>query len=170
MAAPEQARPLGIRSQGREQALQLIYSWEQNRCQPEVVLLTDDASGDAQVAAFAGLLFDGVRRELTAIDQVLTARLANWALNRLAVTDRAILRLGAYELIYTTDVPSRVVINEYIELAKLYGSEERASKLVNGILDRISRDHRANESTQRFTRPPAPLPTPSGGSPIIPEK
>lgn len=168
MATSDQVRPLGLRSQGREQALQLIYSWEQNRCQEDVVLLTDDASADTQVATFARQLFDGVRREQAAIDQVLTNCLANWALSRLAVTDRAILRLGAFEMIYTADVPSRVIINEYIELAKLYGSEDRATKLVNGILDRLSREHRANEATQRFTRPPAPLPTPSGGSPIIP--
>lgn len=168
MAPSDQTRFLGLRSQSREQALQLIYSWEQNRFQPGAILLTDDASQDSEVADFARTLFDGVCRELPAIDKVLGDCLANWSLNRLAVTDRAILRLGVFELIYTSDVPSRVIINEYIELAKLYGSEERASKLVNGILDRLSREHRANESTQRFTRPPPPLPTPSGGSPIIP--
>ena len=55
------------------------------------------------------------------------------------------MRLGAYEILYSTDTPPKVAINEAIELAKKYGSEEKTTKLVNGVLDRIARDHRPDD-------------------------
>ena len=61
----------------------------------------------------------------------------------MAVLDRSILRLGCYELIYCPDVPPKVVINEYIEIAKQYGSDVKTGKLVNGVLDRIAKEHSA---------------------------
>ncbi|MFW5845784.1 MAG: transcription antitermination factor NusB, partial [Planctomycetota bacterium] len=95
-----------------------------------------------QVRRFARDLFDGFCRERSAIDAVVTERLTNWTLDRMAVPDRSLLRLGCFELIYCPDTPLRVVINEYIELAKDFGSDPRTAKLVNGVLDRIGRDYR----------------------------
>ena len=84
---------------------------------------------------FALSLLDGVREHRAELDQVLAAKAENWSLERMAVVDRNILRLAAYEILYT-DTPGRVAINEAVELAKLFGAEQ-SPPFVNGILDRV---------------------------------
>lgn len=84
---------------------------------------------------FAQSLVDGVRRNRAEIDSLLARTADNWSLERMAVTDRNILRIGTYELLYT-DTPGRVAINEAVELAKRYGTAHSA-QFVNGILDRF---------------------------------
>jgi N utilization substance protein B len=69
------------------------------------------------------------------LDQVLAGKTQNWSLERMAVVDRNILRLGAYEILYA-GTPGQVAINEAVELAKAFGAEQSAS-FVNGILDRV---------------------------------
>jgi N utilization substance protein B len=65
------------------------------------------------------------------------------------VVDRAIMRLGAAEILYRNDTPPKVAINEAIELAKRFGSEEKTAKLVNGVLDKLARDHRPDDLKKR---------------------
>jgi transcription antitermination protein NusB len=132
------------RNAGRALALQLLYSFEQNHYQDDGQLLPDDISEDidAEAIAFAKTLFEGFRTERPAVDAAVDARLENWTIHRLAVLDRAILRLGAYEILYSKDTPPKVAINECIELAKRFGSEVKTAKLVNGVLDRIAREMR----------------------------
>ena len=72
---------------------------------------------------------------ITRLDELLTQRAANWSLERMAVTDRNVLRMGAFEIMYS-DTPRRVAINEAVELAKRYGAKQSA-QFVNGILDRF---------------------------------
>ncbi len=91
-----------------------------------------------ELVAFAKSLLAGVRLHQREIDDRLSAVAENWSLSRMAITDRNILRLGAYELLYT-DTPPRVVIDEAVELAKLFGSQQ-SGPFVNGILDRLYRD------------------------------
>jgi N utilization substance protein B len=138
------------RSSGRALALQMVYSFEQNHYKDDGSLVPDDivegASEDAR--KFAQLLFDGFSKERVAVDNAVDRRLDNWSIQRLAVLDRSILRLGAYELLYNSATPPRVAINEYIELAKQFGSDIKTAKLVNGVLDRIAREHRPNEITR----------------------
>ena len=93
-----------------------------------------------------------LRTERDAVDAVVDARLHNWSIGRLAVLDHTVLRLGCYELLYRADTPPKVAINEYIELAKIYGSEQKTAKLVNGVLDKIARDHRGDEVAKRGSR------------------
>ncbi len=93
------------------------------------------------------------------MDAAVDQRLENWTIQRLAVLDRALLRLGAYELLFCADTPPKVTINEYIELAKRYGSEAKTAKLVNGVLDKIAREHRPSEVARRE---PPPAVAPSG--------
>jgi len=135
------------KTQGRALALQLVYSWEQNHYQDDGSLLGDEgaAETDDTGKAFAKDLFAGIVAERAAVDAAVDKRLENWTISRLAVVDRALLRLGAYELLYRGDTPPKVAINEYIELAKTYGSEAKTTKLVNGVLDRIAREHRGDE-------------------------
>lgn len=90
---------------------------------------------DLELVAFAMSLVAGVRRNRNELDQLLAARADNWSLQRMAATDRNVLRLGAYEMLYT-QTPGRVVINEAVELAKRFGSRQSA-QFVNGILDRF---------------------------------
>lgn len=141
------------RSQGRELALQLIYSFEQNKYVDDGQLLPEDdlAAVDAEATAFARELFKGFAAQRVPVDAAVDQRLENWTIQRLAVLDRAVLRLGAYELLYCADTPPKVAINEYIELAKRYGSEAKTAKLVNGVLDKIAREHRPGEVTKRVS-------------------
>ena len=104
-----------------------------------------DPLSDAAVT-LARELYNGCRVERAAVDAVIDKRLHNWTLQRLAVVDRSILRIGAYELLYRSDVPPKVAINEAIELAKRFGSDAKTAKLVNGVLDKIARDHRSDDS------------------------
>ena len=82
---------------------------------------------------FANALFEGAAREIAGLDEVIAKHTNNWRLDRLAAIDRAILRLGIYEL-RQGETPARVVINESVELAKKFSSED-ASAFINGILD-----------------------------------
>ena len=167
MTNTDHVHHINMRSYGRERALQMTYSWEQNRFEPGVCLLTSDAEEDAEGVSFADRIFSGLCSERVVIDQEIEARLTNWKLSRLAVVDRALLRLGVYELLYRRETPSTVVINEYIELARLYGSDEKTTMLVNGLLDRVARKNRPDECAGGFDKP-LPFPTPSGGVPVLP--
>ncbi|MGD9907658.1 MAG: transcription antitermination factor NusB [Mesotoga sp.] len=88
--------------------------------------------------------FDGILRYRDEIDSVIRKHLTNWTFERLASTDRNVLRLGAYEIIYEPDIPIEVTLNEAIDIAKKYGSEQ-GGKFVNGVLDRIARECASTE-------------------------
>lgn len=85
---------------------------------------------------FASSLVIGVRKELDQIDTVIERLAEHWSLKRIALVEKNILRLGTYELLFREDIPKKVTLNEAIEIAKLYGSED-SGKFINGILDRI---------------------------------
>ena len=89
-----------------------------------------------EVRAFADALVRGTAEKLAELDGTIEANAAHWSLARIAPVERNILRLAAYELLFRDDIPERVAINEAIELAKQYGSEESGA-FVNGILDQI---------------------------------
>jgi len=145
------ASPRAARTAGRELALQLLYAFEQNRYKDDGYLLTSDCKDglDPTSVQFAAELYQGFIAERIAVDAAVDKRLENWTLIRLAVCDRNLLRLGAYELLYRDDTPAKVAINEYIEMAKKFGSDGKTTKLVNGVLDRIARDHRTAEIAKK---------------------
>lgn len=93
-----------------------------------------DAEPDMKT--FANQLVQGALDHLPEIDTLITTHADNWNLKRMAVIDRNILRLGVYELFYGPEVPSKVCLNEAIELAKRFGDTE-SGKFINGILDAI---------------------------------
>jgi len=84
---------------------------------------------------FANALFEGAAAEVAAADEAITKHAVDWKLERIAAIDRAILRLGIYEL-RRGETPAKVVINESVELAKKFSSED-ASAFVNGLLDTV---------------------------------
>ncbi len=150
----------GIRRQGRELALKIIYCLQdQDASSLEVVFddfwsnfrFRDDVLGDPHdefkepisldVRDFAEDLVRGVADHLEKIDEVIETFSTNWALDRMARVDLSLLRLGTYEILFRSDVPTSVAINEAIEVGKIYGTKETPS-FVNGLLDKISRTHR----------------------------
>ena len=89
-----------------------------------------------EVQTFAESLVRGTLEHAAEIDRQVAGHATHWSLARIAPVERNILRLAAYELLYRHEIPEKVAINEAIELAKLYGSEESGA-FVNGILDQI---------------------------------
>jgi N utilization substance protein B len=87
-------------------------------------------------------LLQGVMRNRSELDDLLTERADNWSLERMAVTDRNVMRIGAYEILYS-ETPGRVAINEAVDLARRFGSGQ-SSQFVNGVLDRFLQE--TNES------------------------
>lgn len=98
-----------------------------------------------EVRAFAERLVCGVAENLESIDRELSSYSTNWALDRMARVDLAILRLAAFELTYCPDVPHNVVINEAIEIGKRFGTEETPA-FINGVLDHLSQQIRSKSS------------------------
>lgn len=130
------------RREARELALQILYQAEMKGNPPEVPEATSGGaiSGDATVA-FTTSLVEGICRNKKEIDQLIEKRSSHWRLNRMAVVDRNILRLSVYELLYEGEVPTSVILNEGIEIAKKFGTEESGS-FINGILDGIAKEVR----------------------------
>jgi transcription antitermination factor NusB len=91
---------------------------------------------------YATRLLECYERHREQIDRAIDSRLVTgWAIHRLLIPDGALLRLGATEIMYFHDVDVPVIINEYVELAKDYGSDEAAPGLINGVLDKLARDY-----------------------------
>ena len=138
------------RSRAREIVLQVLYQDDLNADQPEDIRLqfiSSRLNHDQTLIDFAQQLLQGVREHQEQVDVHLEKTARNWRLSRMAATDRNVLRLGAYEILFT-DTPDRVVINEAIELAKRYGTNN-SSQFVNGVLDRLmGREQAADEKTQ----------------------
>ena len=90
-------------------------------------------------------VYNGIRDRQPEIDRMLGEKTIGWKFERLALLDRNILRIGVYELLYFDDVPPEVALDEAVELAKKFGTEQ-ARKFINGILDRIWKEHREKPS------------------------
>jgi len=129
------------RTRAREVALQVLYQDDLNpRHNPaDDELFVKGRLQGGELVEFAGSLIAGVRRNRGELDVVLSQTADHWSLERMAATDRNVLRLGAYEILYA-DTPGRVAINEAVELAKRFGSRQSA-QFVNGILDRLLAGH-----------------------------
>lgn len=137
---------MGNRRKARECALQLLYDLEFDvtdgretqqafesywHCFPDKGQVTDEVRG------FAEALVLGVREHDDEIDGYIQSASTNWKLERMAIVDRNILRIATFELRHLPDIPPKVSLNEAIEIAKRYGSEDSGS-FINGILDKIS--------------------------------
>jgi transcription antitermination protein NusB len=131
--------PMTRRTRGREIALQVLYQTELNPgLAPEEIrrFIERRLLGDTKLCEFTRSLVAGVHAHQGRIDALISEVAENWRIDRMAAIDRNILRLGAYEMLYCPDVPTKVAINESLELAKRY-STGQSSRFVNGILDRL---------------------------------
>ena len=132
---------MGARSTAREAALQMLFAIDATGESPEQAIhdFWRELPGDAEGRAYADEVVLGVSTDLAATDARIQAASTNWRLERMTRVDRNLLRLGAWELAHRLDVPRAVVLDEAVEIAKRYGSEDSGS-FVNGVLDRIADD------------------------------
>jgi N utilization substance protein B len=132
---------MGTRHRGRELAFQILFQMDLGRESVGYALqyFIDLKTAHQEAAAFAEELARGASENLKDIDALITQQSKNWDFKRLNSVDRALMRLGTYELIHRPDIPAEVTLNECIELAKGYGSEESPA-FVNGILDQIRKE------------------------------
>jgi N utilization substance protein B len=129
------------RSRCREWALQLLYQAEYvGHRDGEAIRFYRHFEDKGQVPpAYLVKLVEGVASHQEELDALIRQNSEHWRLERMAAVDRNLLRLALYELLHEPAVPAKVVINEAVELAKRYGSEESGA-FINGILDRIRQD------------------------------
>ena len=133
---------MGTRHRGRELAFQILFQMDLGRegLGYAIQYFLDLKVAAKDAAVFAEELARGASENLKEIDALITQQSKNWDFKRLNSVDRALMRLGVYELIHRPDIPAEVTLNECIELAKSYGSEESPA-FVNGILDQIRKAH-----------------------------
>ncbi|WP_274651748.1 transcription antitermination factor NusB [Paenibacillus humicola] len=132
----------------REIAVQSLYQMEMNEVSSgdAVDMLMDEVSEENEIGADAGdakgidkfvrNLVNGVTEHKAAIDDMLQQYLTGWQVDRLSRVDRQVLRLACYEMVFRSDVPPKAAINEAIELAKHFGTDD-SGKFVNGVLGRL---------------------------------
>ncbi len=130
------------RHDARQCALQVLYAIEVGRQEPKAVFDDLVHKGQDRHLAFARRLVSLAHKNRQAMDDHIAARAEHWDLDRIALLDRLILRLALCELLYVEDVPPKVSINEAIDLAKAF-STDQSGRFVNGILDAFFNDHEA---------------------------
>jgi N utilization substance protein B len=128
------------RHQAREAALGALYLWEMGRTNPVEALDTffTEHAPDAPdtVRGFASQIVIGTTEDTAALDALISKHSQHWRVERLAVIDRLILRMAAWELQHATDTPAAVVLNEALELARTFSTDDSV-RFVNGVLDSI---------------------------------
>ena len=130
------------RHQAREAALGALYLWEMGRTEPVEALNTffTEHAPDApdSVREFASQIVIGTTADTAALDALIAKHTEHWRVERLAVIDRLILRMAAWELQHATDTPQAVVLNEALELARTFSTDDSV-RFVNGVLDGIKK-------------------------------
>ena len=127
------------RRENRMSAVQFLYQWEMNRPErlaDDLYYFFDDQEEDRSYYAFAEELINGAIENIEIIDQEIASHASNWTFERIAKVDLAILRLAIFELLYRTDIPPIVSINEAIDLSKVFSSPD-SKRFINGILDKM---------------------------------
>jgi transcription antitermination protein NusB len=132
---------MGARSSGREAALQMLFAIEASGIDPSAAIrdFWRELPGEAEGRPYADELVAGVRAEVELVDERIRGASTNWRLERMTRVDRNLLRLGTWELLKKPEIPRAVVIDEAVELAKRYGTDESGA-FVNGVLDRVADD------------------------------
>jgi len=129
------------RRKAREHALQILFQLDIRKEKPSAAVLRHfwaEYQPDDEVKAFAEEIIKGTYKHLAEINKLIHTCAKNWSLDRMSIVDRNVLRMAVYEILYRMDIPTSVTINEAIEIAKRYGTDESGS-FVNGILDSVAR-------------------------------
>ena len=133
---------MSARSKARKRALDVLFEADQRGRAPGDTLDEWVARNDPPVPAYSVELVTGVADHVTRIDEVLASYAGDWPLERMPSVDRSVLRLATYELLWSTDVPPAVAIDEAIELVKSLSTDDSPS-FVNGVLARVLADRAA---------------------------
>lgn len=129
----------------RRAALQVLYSAEMTDQQVEDVLAAgiavfeDEEQAGTEPDEYAVELCKGVEECRAEIDELIDSSSDNWAVSRMPIMDRTILRLAVYEILHVEAVPTSVSINEAVEIAKEFGGEDESHRFVNGVLGQIAK-------------------------------
>lgn len=132
---------MGSRRKARECALQMLFQWDITHDTIEQIRATfwDGQDEPEETREFADALAAGAIESVERIDALIGRHAENWRLDRMAVVDRNILRLATYEFLHDAETPKTVVINEAIEIARRFSSQE-SPQFINGILDSIRKE------------------------------
>jgi N utilization substance protein B len=137
---------VAARSKARKRALDILYEAELRAADPLTTLADRVALADPPVNDYTVELVEGVQSHRARIDAILTDYAEGWTVERMPDVDRAVLRLGVFELLWRDDVPDAVAIDEAVELAKSLSTDE-SPRFVNGVLARVVRDRPATTTT-----------------------
>jgi N utilization substance protein B len=131
--------PRSTRRKGRELALQALYQIEMTSDSSVAAVdrFLQHFEGNVKAKEFARRLVSGAVSQRAEIDRLIAQATENWKIERLAKVDFLILRLATYELVFCPDIPTSVSLDEAIEIAKRFGTEESAS-FINGVLDQVA--------------------------------
>jgi transcription antitermination protein NusB len=124
------------RSKARKRALDLLFEAEQRRLDPLALLDERQAAADPPVPGYAADLVRGVVANRERLDELISTYTQSWPLERMPAVDRAVLRLGAYELLFVDEVPDAVALSEAVLLARQLSTDE-SPRFVNGLLARL---------------------------------
>lgn len=132
------SRSTHVRSRARSWVLQVLYGWDLVGRDTDLAEFAPRILAHRRVSEryrpYIDRLIGVLAERLGEVDESLRETIPNWRLERLAVVDRNVLRIGAAELLFVEDVPGKVAIHEAIQLAEKYGSED-SPRFVNGVLD-----------------------------------
>ena len=133
----------------------MLFSVEAADVAPDRVIFDfwREFPGEAEGHEYADALVNGVTRERQRLDEAISKASQHWRLERMTRVDRNVLRIGTWELLFRTDVPAPVILDEAVELAKRFGTEDSGA-FVNGVLNRVSQD--AGRSTEGSPQEPGP--------------
>ena len=133
---------MSIRRKARELALQCLYQIDQSGNREfDIEQMSGHFDVMKKAAPYAQELVLGINDNLLELDAVIEKYAKNWRLSRMAVIDRNLLRLATFELMHKEDIPASVIINEVLEIAKRYSTDE-AAPFINGILDPLAKNVR----------------------------
>jgi len=137
---------MGKRRKAREIVLQSLYEAEFSDLSTEEILENQSSrrSSGGETVEYARQLLSVTLAHIKDLDEKIASVLKNWELGRISLVDKNILRFALSEILYFPQVPSKVIINEAIEIAHKYSSQD-AGKFVNGILDRFVRQYRGED-------------------------
>ncbi|MHB2025323.1 MAG: transcription antitermination factor NusB [Elusimicrobiota bacterium] len=142
---------MGRRRLAREIALQSLYLLDvssgllgENPASRNSLRSSAQKPADEETLLFARLLIEGTQSKIKEIDSAIEKRAVDWRLERMAAVDRNILRIAAYELLFSPDVPPKAAIDEALEITRKFSTAE-STRFINGILDKIAREGRASD-------------------------
>lgn len=133
---------MSLRRKSRELALQYLYQVDQSGdFTGDIAAMSEHFDVNKKALPYAQELVEGIRVHWNDLNELIESHAKNWRLGRMAIIDRNILRIAAFELAHQNDVPTSVALNEAIEIAKRFSTDD-AAPFINGILDSMSRNVR----------------------------